>query len=157
MAAAKGQLARATRLLGTAAAIREASGVRYGAHYIRLTKVLADVQSRLDERAFRLAWDAGRALAPEEAVAEARAVIQEAQTATGSSSVNAGSGAPAGLTPRELDVLRLLIEGHTDKEIAEALFIGTRTVKTHVGNLFAKLGVNARAEAAVVAVRRGLV
>ncbi len=157
VAAAKGQLAQAARLLGTAAAIREASGVRYGAHYIRGTKVLADVQSRLDERAFRLAWDAGRALALEEAVAEARAVIQEAQTASGSSSVNAGSGALAGLTPRELDVLRLLIEGHTDKEIAEALFIGTRTVQTHVANLFAKLGVNARAEAAVVAVRRGLV
>jgi predicted ATPase/class 3 adenylate cyclase/DNA-binding CsgD family transcriptional regulator len=157
VAAAKGQLAQAARLLGSAAAIREASGVRYGPHYIRGTQVLADVQSRLDERAFRVAWDAGRALALEEAVAEARAVIQEAQTATGSSSVNAGSGALAGLTPRELDVLRLLIEGHTDKEIAEALFIGTRTVQTHVANLFAKLGVNARAEAAVVAVRRGLV
>jgi len=63
----------------------------------------------------------------------------------------------AGLTPRELDVLRLLVEGRSDREIGEALFIGTRTVQTHVANLFAKLGVNARAEAAAVAVRRGLV
>ena len=63
----------------------------------------------------------------------------------------------AGLTPRELDVLRLLVEGHSDREIGEALFIGARTVQTHVANLFAKLGVNARAEAAAVAVRRGLV
>ena len=62
-----------------------------------------------------------------------------------------------GLTPRELDVLRLLVEGRSDREIGEALFIGTRTVQTHVANLFAKLGVNARAEAAAVAVRRGLV
>jgi DNA-binding NarL/FixJ family response regulator len=54
-------------------------------------------------------------------------------------------------------VLRLLVEGHSDREIGEALFIGTRTVQTHVANLFAKLGVNARAEAAAVAVRRGLV
>ena len=47
--------------------------------------------------------------------------------------------------------------GRSDREIGEALFIGTRTVQTHVGNLFVKLGVNARAEAAAVAVRRGLV
>ena len=62
-----------------------------------------------------------------------------------------------GLTPREFDVLRLLVEGNSDREIGEALFIGARTVQTHVANLFAKLGVNARAEAAAVAVRRGLV
>jgi DNA-binding CsgD family transcriptional regulator len=61
------------------------------------------------------------------------------------------------LTPREFDVLRLLVQGNSDREIGEALFIGARTVQTHVANLFAKLGVNARAEAAAVAVRRGLV
>ncbi len=65
--------------------------------------------------------------------------------------------AASGLTQRELDVLRLLVEGNSDREIAEALFIGARTVQTHVANLFAKLGVNARAEAAAVAVRRGIV
>jgi len=54
-------------------------------------------------------------------------------------------------------VLRLLVEGHSDREIADALFIGARTVQTHVANLFTKLGINARAEAAAVAVRRGLV
>ena len=61
------------------------------------------------------------------------------------------------LTPREDDVLRLLVEGQSDREIAAALFIGPRTVQTHVANLFAKLDVNTRAEAAAVAVRRGLV
>ena len=61
------------------------------------------------------------------------------------------------LTPRELDVLRLVAEGRSDREIGQTLFIGTRTVETHVANLFAKLGVKARAEAAAVAVRRGLV
>ena len=59
--------------------------------------------------------------------------------------------------PASSTCLRLLVEGQSDREIGEALFIGTRTVQTHVANLFAKLGVNARAEAAAVAVRRGLV
>jgi DNA-binding NarL/FixJ family response regulator len=60
------------------------------------------------------------------------------------------------LTPREHEVLRLLVEGRTDREIAAALSIGSRTAQTHVANLFNKLGVNSRAECAAVAVRRGL-
>jgi DNA-binding NarL/FixJ family response regulator len=73
-------------------------------------------------------------------------------------------GAPAvraadsfGLTPRERDVLRLLAQGKSDREIAEALFIGTRTVETHVSNLIAKLGVHNRTEAATLATRDHLV
>jgi DNA-binding NarL/FixJ family response regulator len=61
-----------------------------------------------------------------------------------------------GLTPREVDVLRLLIEGKSDREIAETLFIGGRTVQTHVANLLAKLEVANRTEAAALAVRQGL-
>jgi DNA-binding NarL/FixJ family response regulator len=54
-------------------------------------------------------------------------------------------------------VLRLLVEGHTDREIGAALFLSHRTVATHVSNLLAKLGVPSRAAAATAAVRRGLV
>jgi len=63
---------------------------------------------------------------------------------------------PAGLTPRELDVLLLLAKHQTDKEIAEALFLSPRTVSTHVANIFNKLGVSNRREAANMAVRLGL-
>ncbi|MBA2277112.1 MAG: response regulator transcription factor [Chloroflexia bacterium] len=62
-----------------------------------------------------------------------------------------------GLTRRERDVLRLLVEGHTDREIGAALFLSHRTVATHVSNLLAKLGVPSRSAAATSAVRRGLV
>ncbi|HEY8548940.1 MAG TPA: response regulator transcription factor [Vicinamibacterales bacterium] len=61
------------------------------------------------------------------------------------------------LTPRELAVLRLMAEGQSNKEIASALNISERTVKTHLGNLFDKLGVTSRTEAIKVASRRGLV
>jgi predicted ATPase/DNA-binding CsgD family transcriptional regulator len=64
---------------------------------------------------------------------------------------------PITLTPREHDVLRLIVDGRSDREIADALFIGTRTVQSHVANLLAKLEVGNRAEAAAVAVRIGLV
>jgi DNA-binding CsgD family transcriptional regulator len=64
---------------------------------------------------------------------------------------------PFGLTARELDVLRLLVQGKSDREIAELLFIGTRTVETHVSNLIAKLGVPNRTEATARALQTGLV
>jgi DNA-binding NarL/FixJ family response regulator len=61
------------------------------------------------------------------------------------------------LTPRELSTLRLLADGKANKEIAAALDISERTVKTHLAHLFEKLGVTSRTEAIKVATRRGLV
>jgi two-component system NarL family response regulator len=61
------------------------------------------------------------------------------------------------LTPREMSTLRLLADGKTNKEIANALDITERTVKTHLGHLFEKLAVTTRTEAIKVATRRGLV
>lgn len=61
------------------------------------------------------------------------------------------------LTPREQDVLRLLVEGLTNQGIADGLGIGVGTVRTHVARILDKLDVAHRTEAAVVAVRRGLI
>jgi DNA-binding NarL/FixJ family response regulator len=61
------------------------------------------------------------------------------------------------LTPRELATLRLMADGKSNKEIANALDISERTVKTHLGHLFEKLGVTSRTEAVKIATRRGLV
>lgn len=61
------------------------------------------------------------------------------------------------LTPRELDVLRLLALGQRNREIAENLGLAEPTVKIHVNNLLRKLQVKDRTEAAVVALRRGLI
>jgi DNA-binding NarL/FixJ family response regulator len=61
------------------------------------------------------------------------------------------------LTPRELASMRLMADGKANKEIANELGISERTVKTHLGHLFEKLGVTSRTEAIKVAMRRGLV
>ena len=63
---------------------------------------------------------------------------------------------PANLTARELEVLRLLVEGRSNREIAEQLFISNKTASVHVTNLLAKLGVHSRLEAAAMARRLGL-
>jgi DNA-binding CsgD family transcriptional regulator len=62
----------------------------------------------------------------------------------------------AGLTPRELEVLRLLVAGRSNRQIAEALFISGKTASVHVTSILAKLGVHSRLEAAAVARRLGL-
>jgi DNA-binding NarL/FixJ family response regulator len=64
---------------------------------------------------------------------------------------------PEKLTEREMDVLRLLAQGLANKEIARTLEIGDKTVKTHISNIFGKLGVVSRTQAALYAVSIGLV
>jgi DNA-binding NarL/FixJ family response regulator len=62
----------------------------------------------------------------------------------------------AELTERELEILRLIAEGHANKEIARRLVIGERTARTHVSNILRKLGLSSRTQAALLAVREGL-
>jgi DNA-binding CsgD family transcriptional regulator len=63
---------------------------------------------------------------------------------------------PAGLTGREVEVLRLIAAGRSNREIAQALYISPNTVLRHVSNIFTKTGVANRAQAAAYATRKGL-
>jgi len=61
------------------------------------------------------------------------------------------------LTSRELDVLRLIASGNSNKLIADQLSIGEATVKSHVTNILSKLGANDRAHAVTIGLRRGII
>jgi two-component system NarL family response regulator len=61
------------------------------------------------------------------------------------------------LSQRELEVLKLVASGYTNKEIANQLFISDKTARNHVASCLEKLGVNDRTEAATTAIRRGLI
>jgi len=61
------------------------------------------------------------------------------------------------LTPREIDVMKLVAAGRRDKEIAVALAISNQTARVHIKNIYAKLGVGDRTEAMSVAIRRGII
>jgi DNA-binding NarL/FixJ family response regulator len=75
-------------------------------------------------------------------------VIQHLAAATNRPAAASGTGEVAGISAREREVLALLAEGLTDREIGERLGISPRTVETHVGSLLSKLGVRNRAQAA---------
>lgn len=77
--------------------------------------------------------------------------------ATISSRNNRPSALREPLTERELEILQQIVEGHTNKEIAQTLFISEKTVKNHVTNILRKLDLSDRTQAAVFAIRHGLV
>jgi DNA-binding CsgD family transcriptional regulator len=90
----------------------------------------------------------GRALSLTAAVAMALSAVPHARR---------HDGAPThGLTPREVEVLRLLVDGHSDREIAGLLFISRHTAANHVASILGKLALHSRAAAAAYAVRHGL-
>ena len=76
---------------------------------------------------------------------------------TSSLRAESGDGPDAELTTRELEILRLLGAGKSNKEIAAELQISERTARTHVSNILGKLHLNSRTQAALWAVRQGLV
>ena len=157
VAAAAGQAEQATRLFGAAAALFEAVGAAIPSPWAdpaNFASSVARLRAELGEAPFAAAWEAGRALSLEAAAAEALAVGTEREGGTGLRA--ADPAAAAGLTPREAEILRLLVAGRTNPEIAKALFLSPRTVATHLTHVFAKLGVANRAEAVAAALRRGL-
>jgi DNA-binding CsgD family transcriptional regulator len=85
-----------------------------------------------------------------------RGLGERASALRGELAAPAARAWPAGLTGREVEVLRLIAAGRSNRAIAEALFISPNTVLRHVSNIFAKIGVTNRAEAATYATRQGL-
>jgi DNA-binding CsgD family transcriptional regulator len=138
-------------LLGAADAIRTRSHhplspvVR--GHYARL---LRPIQGRLALEHWDRAWAEGRTVSVAEAVSRAHAVVDLASRAP-------TPAPPSGLSPREIEVLGLLVEGQSNQEIAAALFISPRTAANHVANIMIKLGVESRTAAATWAVKQGIV
>jgi putative nucleotidyltransferase with HDIG domain len=82
--------------------------------------------------------------------------VEAVVAAAGAPSHRAAAARPAGLTDREMEVLRLMAQGHSNREMAEALGITPKTAGHHVQHIYDKIGVSTRAAAAVFAVENGL-
>ena len=154
-------LERAVRVLAAAAAIRDGLGatVHVGLRNADAA-LLARARSELREAVFAVAWQAGKGLPLDQVVAEADAALHGAQrsptAAVDRVPTPPSPGGGHGLTPREVEVLRLVAAGMTDRQIGEALFVSHSTARTHVGRVLGKLGLNTRAAAAAYAHRHGL-
>ena len=96
-------------------------------------------------------------LASVRAAARGQSVIDPAVAGTVLQDLLRGGLPGDELTEREVEVLRQLAHGRTNREIAEALFIGEETVKTHIGNILSKLHLAHRTQAVIYALKQGLI
>ncbi len=152
-AATWGRGEQAVRLLGAAAGLTDVYGVPL---FLPTTRAVHDRAMRaahaiVDRSRFEGLFAAGRGLTVAEAISEVQAVSLPTEPGAASSATSDV------LSPRERDVVRLLAAGLRDQEIANALFIGVRTVEGHVAHILAKLDVPTRTAAARAAIDLGLI
>jgi predicted ATPase/DNA-binding CsgD family transcriptional regulator len=165
-AAGTGASERAARLLGAAAALRERVGTPIRVRQVeRYERTVAAARAGLSEAEFTALHAEGGAWPLEQAISYA---LERESDVTQGGELGAAAEArqqsgqrtvehrPGGLTRREVEVLRLLVEGKSDREIAAALYISPRTVMRHVSHILNKLDVESRTAAATWAVRQGL-
>jgi non-specific serine/threonine protein kinase len=152
-ATARGEWERAARLFGAVEAIAKANGVAvHPADRATNERYIATIRSHLDGATFARAGDVESAVSLEQVISEALKKTSPVVNAP----VAPDPAVTAGLTGRELDVLRLLAQGLSDRDIAAMLFLSPRTIGGHITNLLSKLELDSRTAAAVFAVRHGL-
>ena len=157
LVAASGAFESAARLYGIVASLRRYIGTLTGGwdpdDYERN---VALVQDALSPDAFERCWSAGERLSFADGVAEAISVCATLGD-TGAELDSIDPPAELAFTTRETEVLTMLAQGMSDRQIANALFLSPRTVGGYVTKLLTKLNLESRTAAAVFAVRHGLV
>jgi predicted ATPase/DNA-binding CsgD family transcriptional regulator/Tfp pilus assembly protein PilF len=143
------QAEAAARLFGAADALRlRLETPLLPEERAQIVPILERVRAAIGEGAFAAAWAAGGALSTEEAIADALALRPERP---------APHSALRDLTERELDVLRLIASGSSNREIGDALYISPATAARHVANIYGKLEIDSRAKATALAHEHGLI
>jgi non-specific serine/threonine protein kinase len=156
LAVARKQPQRALRLAGAAAALRLTSGSALPPiEQEALDDELASARRLLSNGRDLSAWDAGTALTTEQAVALALSPMLATPEPLPSALADP-SDLPASLTSREREVVALVGQGFSNRQIAQALVISERTAEWHVANSLGKLGLSTRAQLAVWVSRHGL-
>src|SRR5262249_7103332 len=112
---------------------------------------VASLRARLGEESFAAAWKEGRSMTPQQALAAPEGAVSSEPVLAIPQSLPGGKSPPtrrpaypAGLTVREMEVLRLLAQGMTSQQIAERLILSLHTVNAHVRSIYTKLELNSR-------------
>jgi non-specific serine/threonine protein kinase len=153
VAAMQGDAARALRLASAASALEENAGMwAFPPIRARQEHWLATAEQVLDAASREAAWAEGRRMTMDEVIAQA---LEETSPLAEARS-EAVPAARDRLSPREREVLGLVAQGRSNREIADALVVTEHTAKYHVAQLLNKLGASSRAEAVTRAVAAGL-
>ncbi len=164
ISAALEQLEWAALLWGAAENLRETTAISLeSTQRADYERAVNEVRNKLGEEAFKNMWLQGRRMTPEQAIAARESLITQApqdaqqQLTSSTSKTKQRVSYPAGLTAREVEVLRLVAQGLTDAEIADRLAISYRTVSTHLTSIYNKLGINSRVAAVRIAFENQLI
>ena len=147
---------RAARLWGAAEALRESLGAPLTPADQRVhDRFQHAARAQVGEERWRIAWNTGRTMLLDDVLHEA---LDSSESGRPTQRPSAGaSGHPAGLTVREVEVLRLVAEGLTNSEVAERLSLSPRTVGQHLRSIYNKLDVGSRTAATRFAIEHHLV
>lgn len=156
VAVAQGHSAWATRLCGAAQALREAIGAAIPPiERANHERTMAAARTQLGNEVFPAIWAEGHTMTPLQAFT-ARGPASAAQMVS-SMPKPMSPAYPAGLTAREVAVLRLVAEGLTDAQVAQRLVLSPRTISTHLRSIYNKLRINSRSAATRFAIEHHLV
>lgn len=150
----------AAQLWGVAEALRDTMGAPIPlVERATYEERVAAARRSIGKRIFSAYWMQGRTMTLEQALAAQGKVTTPIQPSTETAQIPSKEGAAnlAGLTAREVEVLRWVALGLTDAQVAEKLIISTRTVTSHLSSIYNKLGVSSRVVATRFAVDHGLV
>lgn len=159
LAGASGQRAWAVRLWGAAEKLRDVVAFpMIPVERVPYQRSITELRAFFGEQNFAILKEEGRAMSPEEALSE-RATLPPKQTSQPAqfSPIEKTLTYPAGLSAREVEVLRLLTQGLSDAEIAERLVVSPRTVNTHLTSIYRKLQVTSRSAATRYAIEHQVV
>jgi DNA-binding CsgD family transcriptional regulator len=161
--AAQGEPTWAAQLWGAAKALRESLGTPMPpvgrADYERSVTA---ARAQLGKKTFVAAWEEGRAMTAEQALAAQGRTLVPIATPIPLDTISAPSTKSlttyqAGLTAREVEVLRLVAQGMTNEQVAEQLVISLRTVNTHLTAIYGKIGTSSRSATTRYAIEHHLV
>ena len=151
--AAQGEPVRAVWFMSAAQALREAIATPLPSPIQAMHEyTIASARTQLGEQAFAAAWAEGCIMTPEQALAtKGRTLLSTAVplplTISSVPPAKSSAPSPAGLTAREVEVLRLVAQGLTDAQVAEQLVISPCTVNTHLKSIYGKIQVTSRSAA----------
>lgn len=168
IALAQGRPVWTTWLYGAADAFRTIQGYRnlLGMKKAHYEHVLAEARDQLGKKTFTAFWEEGRRMTPEQALAAegqtpmmrqaSKDIIAQIGAEQQLDVSSSHSNLPEILTVREIEVLRLVAEGLTNKQIAKRLVISPSTVDTHIQSIYSRLGISSRSAATRYAIEHSL-
>ncbi len=155
---AQGELRWAAQVWGAAEVLREATAVPLPpADRAGYNQAVSVAREQLGESVFATAWQEGRTMTPEQALAARGGPEMISSESPPTPRAESSPTHPAGLTAREVEVLRLVAQGFTNTQVAAQLVVSPRTVNFHLTSIYSKIGISSRNAATRYAIEQHLV